>query len=115
MNALALPPDFAARVARNEPLSRHTSWRVGGPADLFFRPRDVEDLAAFLKSLDPTMPVFWMGLGSNLLVRDGGLRAAVIATHGVFDELQRAGTDEVDCGAGIACAKLAKQCVKWGL
>ncbi|MET0987532.1 MAG: UDP-N-acetylmuramate dehydrogenase [Steroidobacteraceae bacterium] len=115
MNALALPPDFASRVARAEPLSKHTSWRVGGPADLFFRPRDVADLAAFLQSLEPSMPVFWIGLGSNLLVRDGGLRAAVIATHGVFDELQRLGTDEVECGAGVACAKLAKQCVKWGL
>lgn len=115
MNALALPPDFAVRVLHDEPLSKHTSWRVGGPADLFFRPRDVSDLAAFLQSLDASLPVFWLGLGSNLLVRDGGLRAAVIATHGAFDELRRSGTHEVECGAGVACAKLAKQCVKWGL
>ena len=52
MNTLALPPDFAARVARNEPLSKHTSWRVGGPADLFFRPRDLADLTTFLQSLE---------------------------------------------------------------
>jgi UDP-N-acetylmuramate dehydrogenase len=115
MNALALPPDLAARVLRDEPLSKHTSWRVGGPADLFFRPRDVADLAAFIQGLEPSMPVFWLGLGSNVLVRDGGVRAAVIATHGAFDELDRVGTDAVDCGAGVACAKLAKQCVKWGL
>jgi UDP-N-acetylmuramate dehydrogenase len=115
MNAYALPPDLAARVLRAEPMSKHTSWRVGGPADVFFAPRDLADLAAFLQSLDPAMPVFWIGLGSNLLVRDGGLRAAVIATHGAFDALRRVGTDEVECGAGVACAKLAKQCVKWGL
>jgi UDP-N-acetylmuramate dehydrogenase len=115
MNALALPPDFAQRVQRDEPMSKHTSWRVGGPADLYFRPRDAMDVAGFLRALEPSMPAFWIGLGSNLLVRDGGLRAAVIATHGVFDELDRLNAYEVDCGAGVACAKLAKQCVKWGL
>jgi UDP-N-acetylmuramate dehydrogenase len=115
MNALALPPDFVERVRRNEPMSRHTSWHVGGPADVFFTPRDAEDLAQFLRDLAPEVPVFWIGLGSNLLVRDGGIRGVVIDTHGVFDELERIGENEVQCGAGVACAKLAKQCVKWGL
>ncbi len=115
MNALALPPDFEARVLRNEPMARHTSWHVGGPADLFFRPLDVADLAAFLRNLEPALPVMWIGLGSNLLVRDGGLRGAVIDTHGVFAELQRSSDNEVWAGAGVACAKLAKQCIKWGL
>jgi UDP-N-acetylmuramate dehydrogenase len=115
MNALALPPDFEARVLRDEPMARHTSWRVGGPADLFFRPLDVADLAAFLRSLDPGMPLLWIGLGSNLLVRDGGIRGAVIETHGVFGELERRSENEVWCGAGVACAKLAKQCIRWGL
>jgi UDP-N-acetylmuramate dehydrogenase len=115
MNALALPPDLAARVRRDEPMSKHTSWHVGGPADLFFRPLDADDLATFLRSLAPDTPVMWIGLGSNLLVRDGGIRGAVIETHGVFDELQRLGETEIRCGSGVACAKLAKQCIKWGL
>lgn len=115
MNALALPPDFASRVSMNEPMSRHTSWHVGGPADLFFTPRDEADVATFLRSLDSAMPVMWIGLGSNLLVRDGGIRGAVIDTHGVFDELERREDTLVWCGAGVACAKLAKQCIKWGL
>jgi UDP-N-acetylmuramate dehydrogenase len=115
MNALALPPEFDTRVVKNEPMSRHTSWHVGGPADLFFTPRDEADLANFLRTLDPATPVMWIGLGSNLLVRDGGIRGAVIDTHGVFGELERRGDNEVWCGAGVACAKLAKQCVKWGL
>ncbi len=115
MNAFALPPDFDARVLRGEPMSRHTSWHVGGPADLFFTPHDEADLATFLRSLDASIPILWIGLGSNLLVRDGGIRGAVIDTHGVFDQLQRVGEDEVWCGAGVACAKLAKQCIKWGL
>ena len=89
MNALALPPDFADRVLRNEPMERHTSWHVGGPADLLFAPSDASDLAAFLQKLDANVPIMWIGLGSNLLVRDGGIRGAVIETHGVFAELER--------------------------
>lgn len=115
MNALSLPPDFDARLSRNEPMSKHTSWHVGGPADLFFTPLGVADTAAFLQSLEAGTPVTWIGLGSNLLVRDGGIRGAVIETHGVFDELERRGENEVWCGCGVACAKLAKQCIKWGL
>lgn len=115
MNSLALPPDFEYRVLRNEPMSKHTSWHVGGPAQLFFKPLDVADLASFLQSLEPATPVMWIGLGSNLLVRDGGLPGAVIETHGVFAELERLNDNEVWAGAGVACAKLAKQCIKWGL
>jgi UDP-N-acetylmuramate dehydrogenase len=115
VNALALPPDLENRVLRNEPMSRHTSWRVGGPADLFFTPQDAANVSRFLQGLDPAAPVLWIGLGSNLLVRDGGIRGAVIDTHGVFGELERLSDDEVRCGSGVTCAKLAKQCVKWGL
>ncbi|MBM0107500.1 UDP-N-acetylmuramate dehydrogenase [Steroidobacter sp. S1-65] len=96
-------------------MSKHTSWHVGGPVDLFFSPLDATDVSGFLQSLEPGTPVMWIGLGSNLLVRDGGIRGAVIETHGIFDELERRGDHEVWCGSGVACAKLAKQCVKWGL
>jgi UDP-N-acetylmuramate dehydrogenase len=78
MNALALPPEIATRVRHGEPMSKHTSWHVGGPADLYFRPLDVADVAALLRSLEPNTTVMWIGLGSNLLVRDGGIRGAVI-------------------------------------
>lgn len=115
MNALSLPPDFESRVLRNESMSRHTSWHVGGPADVFFTPQDEHDTSAFIAGLDESTPVMWIGLGSNLLVRDGGIRGAVIDTHGVFDELTLTAANEVWCGSGVACAKLAKQCVKWGL
>lgn len=115
MNAHALPPDFDYRVKRDESMAKHTSWHVGGPAELFFRPMDVVDLATFLQSLGQTTPIMWIGLGSNLLVRDGGIRGAVIETHGVFAQLERLNDNEVWAGAGVACAKLAKQCIKWGL
>jgi UDP-N-acetylmuramate dehydrogenase len=59
--------------------------------------------------------VLWLGLGSNLLVRDGGIRGAVLDTLGTFGELERREANEVWVGAGVTCAKLAKQCVRWGL
>jgi UDP-N-acetylmuramate dehydrogenase len=115
MMALQLPPNFSARVLYNEPLSDHTSWRVGGPADIFFKPTDALDLATFLQTLAPGTPVQWLGLGSNVLVRDGGIRGVVIATLGAFADLRRVGDNEVWAGSGVTCAKLAKHCAKWKL
>jgi UDP-N-acetylmuramate dehydrogenase len=113
--SLAVAPEFNARVRRNEPLSRHTSWHVGGPAEVFFNPRDVSDLAAFLRAAPAGVPIHWIGLGSNLLVRDGGLKGIVISTHGTLDALERLSETQVRAGAGVACARLARQCIKWGL
>lgn len=108
---------FAVRgeLLQNESMARHTSWRVGGPADWFFTPADLEDLQQFIRELPNDTPLYWIGLGSNLLVRDGGVRGAVIATHGVLDDLQRQNGRRVRAGAGVACAKLARQAVKWNL
>ncbi|MES1196902.1 MAG: UDP-N-acetylmuramate dehydrogenase [Steroidobacter sp.] len=110
-----LPAGLRGEVLFNERLARHTTWRVGGPADIFYTPADKQDLSWFLRSIDGVMPVMWLGLGSNLLVRDGGVRAAVIETHGALDDLQRLSETEVWCDAGVTCAKLAKQCAKWNL
>lgn len=110
-----LQTNFAGRVALDEPMSRHTSWHVGGPAEVFFEPRDRADLADFLRVLPADTPLWWVGLGSNLLVRDGGLRGAVISLHGALSELERRGDTEVWCEAGVPCARIARQCVKWGL
>lgn len=115
MSACAIAPEFAARVRLNEPLSRHTSWHAGGPADVFFTPRDRGDLAAFLRSLAPDTPLCWLGLGSNVLVRDGGVRGVVIGTHGTLDTLERGPGTEVYAEAGVACARLARQCIRWQL
>jgi UDP-N-acetylmuramate dehydrogenase len=112
---LALAPEFTTRVRRNEPLSRHTSWHVGGPAELFFNPRDRADLVAFLRALPPAVPVHFIGLGSNLLVRDGGIAGVVISTHGTLDALERLAETTVEAGAGVACARIARSCIKWGL
>ena len=106
---------FAGRLHRNEPMSRHTSWHVGGPADWFFEPRDRADLGDFLRALPRETPLWWVGLGSNLLVRDGGLRGAVILTHGAFSRLEERGDGEVWCEAGVPCARIARHCVRLGL
>lgn len=110
-----LPAELQGRVLLDEPLAKHTSWRVGGPADVLFKPADKQDIAVFLKSLPADTLVLWLGLGSNLLVRDGGVRGVVIETHGALSDLQRLGETEVWCDAGVPCAKLAKQCAKWNL
>ncbi len=115
MSAVVVGTEFASRVLRDELMSRHTSWRVGGPADVWFTPRDVEDLSAFLRALPTEVPVTWVGLGSNLLVRDGGIRGAVISVHGILSGLERVGDDRVRAEAGVACARLGRQCAKWQL
>ena len=102
-------------VLRNEPLHKHTSWRVGGPADLFHTPTSIADLKRILADLPPATPVHWLGLGSNLLVRDGGIRGAVIATGGLPRELERLDEHRVRASAGLACMLLAKRCVRWQL
>jgi UDP-N-acetylmuramate dehydrogenase len=100
---------------RNEPMARHTTWRVGGPAGCFYRPADLQDLALFLRSLPANEPLFWLGLGSNLLVRDGGIRGTVIATQGVLDKLELSNDFTVRAEAGVACAKVARFCARRGL
>jgi UDP-N-acetylmuramate dehydrogenase len=112
---LAVATEFLARIRRNEPMSRHTSWHLGGPAEIYFTPSDRADLAAFLKSVPADVPVCWVGLGSNLLVRDGGIAGIVVSTQGVLDGLQRDGPETVHGEAGVACARIARQCIKWGL
>ena len=104
MSRIEIAPEFEDRVRRDEPMSRHTSWRVGGPADAWFTPRDVEDLSAFLRALPADVLVTWVGLGSNLLVRDGGIRGAAISVHGILNALERVGADGVRAEAGAACA-----------
>jgi UDP-N-acetylmuramate dehydrogenase len=92
----------------DEPMSRHTSWRVGGKADRLYIPAGVEDLSHFLQSLAHGEPVYFVGLGSNLLVRDGGVRGTVILLHGgSLDELRLEG-NKIYAEAGVTCAKLAK-------
>jgi len=107
--------NLRGRLLTNEPMSRHTSWRVGGPADRLYIPADLDDLAVFLKSLSPQESVHWVGLGSNLLVRDGGVRGTIIMTSGALNDLRVLRDGLVRAEAGVASAKVARFCAERGL
>jgi len=91
----------------NEPLTRYNSWRVGGAADRLYIPAGLEDLQGFLSGLPETEPVRFIGLGSNLLIRDGGVRGTVVLMHNVLTGLQMQG-DLLYAEAGVTCAKVAR-------
>ena len=94
-------------LRHDEPMSRHVSWRSGGRADRCYLPADLDDLAAFLRCLAPQEPLLFVGLGSNLLVRDGGWRGTVILTHGAkLRPAMEAGL--VYAHAGVASPKVAR-------
>lgn len=99
----------------SEPMSRHASWRAGGPAEVFFVPASVEDLAAFLANLDADTPIFWHGVGSNLLVRDGGISGVVVSATKMLRDFERVDRYLVRAGAGLPCTQLARQCLRWEL
>ena len=94
-------------------LSGLTWLRAGGPADWLFLPKDADDLEAFLAALDPDVPVFPMGVGSNLIVRDGGMRAVVIRLGRAFADISIDG-DIVAAGAGALDAQVAKKAAEAG-
>jgi UDP-N-acetylmuramate dehydrogenase len=106
-------------LRKNEPMARHTSWRAGGRAEQAYLPAGLDDLGAFLRSLPPEEPVFMVGLGSNLLIRDGGLRGTVILIHWALRQVQL-GTmadseGEIRAEAGIPSPKVARFAALHGL
>lgn len=102
-------------LLEKEPLARHTTWRVGGPARHFYRPADSADLQRFLHQLPADEPLLWLGLGSNLLVRDGGFPGTVIATSGRLQGLSRVGDGLIRAEAGASCAAVARFAARAGL
>ncbi len=99
-------------LRRGEPLARYTAWGIGGPADCLYEPADLDDLCVFLRGLPPGEPLFWLGLGSNLLVRDGGIRGTVVHLGATVSALRREGEDGVRAEVGVACPKLARFCAR---
>ncbi len=108
-----LPP-VRGTLTPNKDLSGLTWLRVGGPADWLFQPADVEDLSDFLAALDPSVQVFPMGVGSNLIVRDGGLRAVVIRLGRGFNGIE-VGEDTVTVGAAALDAHVARKAADAGI
>jgi len=95
-----------------EMLSKHTSWRVGGPVKKFYQPADIEDLSLFLADLHENENIYWLGLGSNLLVRDAGFDGTMICTSGVLNGIEVLDEQRLYVEAGVACPKAAKVSAK---
>jgi len=110
------PAQIAHRgtLTANRALAPLTWLRVGGPAEWFFQPADEADLSAFLAALDPSVPVFAMGVGSNLIVRDGGLRGVVIRLGRGFSTITP-GDGVVEAGAAALDSHVARRAAEAGL
>lgn len=115
--AASSPGNIRGELRRDEPMTRHVSWRAGGNAKQFFKPADLADLQVFLPTLPKDEPVMFVGLGSNLLVRDGGFEGTVVLTtpmlHGLH--LDAADASLVCAGAGVASPHVAKFAAKHSL
>jgi UDP-N-acetylmuramate dehydrogenase len=98
---------MAETLRFREPMARHVSWRAGGPAERFFVPKGIEDLSGFLRALPEKEPVLFVGLGSNLLVRDGGFRGTVVLMHSAKKNA-RLDSGLVYAEAGVASPKVAR-------
>jgi len=102
-------------LMQNEPLARYTSWRVGGVADRLYKPHGIKDLQHYLASIEASEPILWLGLGSNVLIREGGVRGSVIYTRGCLKQMQQTQSSELYVEAGVPCAHVAKLAAEKGL
>lgn len=106
---------YQGRLQKAFPLADITSWRVGGIADQFYQPLDLGDLSNFLKTLPKDEPLTWLGLGSNVLIRDRGLRGTVIHTQGQLVEMSQPEPLMIRAEAGVACGQLARYSARLNL
>jgi UDP-N-acetylmuramate dehydrogenase len=108
-------PAVRGRLQRDAELAPFTWFRVGGPAEVLFLPQDEQDLADFLAALDPGVPVLPIGVGSNLLVRDGGVEGVVIRLGRGFGGVEPHGPDTIFSGAAALDAAVAKRAAEAGI
>lgn len=108
-------PSVRGKLLRNEPLAPFTWFRVGGPADVVFLPEDEADLAGFLKALDPAVPVMAIGVGSNLLVRDGGVEGVIIRLGRGFNTVETLGDSRIRAGSAVPDSILARKAAEAGI
>ena len=102
MSELATMPEVRGRLTRDAPLAPLVWFKSGGKAEWLFEPADEEDLTAFLRELDPHVPVMALGLGSNLIVRDGGLPGVVVRLGKAFATIEQLDEMTIRCGGGTS-------------
>ena len=110
-------PGFRGVMRLDEPMSRHVSWRAGGRARTFYQPADLDDLRAFLRARDEREPLLFVGLGSNLLVRDGGFDGTVVLSHHALTGIEQLSADArptFRAAAGVPAPHLARFAAKHG-
>jgi len=108
-------PSVRGKLLRDEVLAPFTWFRVGGPAELIFLPEDEDDLATFLRGLDPAVPVTPLGVGSNTLVRDGGVEGVIIRLGRGFAKIEPRADNRIFSGAAALDATLAREAAKAGI
>ncbi|MDG0996044.1 MAG: UDP-N-acetylmuramate dehydrogenase [Gammaproteobacteria bacterium] len=107
--------DVRGKLSFDESMTSYNTWGVGGRAQCVFRPADVDDLQSFLKQYNAEQPVYWMGLGSNILIPDEGLSGVVVISHPGLQGISYKDDGSVYVEAGVACSKLARGSVKHDL
>ena len=100
------------KLMQQQPLSKYTTWRVGGVAKAIYKPYDIADLANYLRALPQDEPILWLGLGSNSLIKDRGFAGNVIVTQGSLEGLDILDSSRVRVEAGVSCAKMARFCAR---
>jgi len=115
MMAAAATCEWRGELRHDVPMAEYNSWHAGGRARRFYQPADLDDLCAFLRGLDEDEPLLWLGLGSNLLVRDGGFPGTVIYTFGALTMLEWLNERTLRAGSGVTCSKVARSTAKAGL
>ena len=102
MSAVATMPEVRGKLTRDAPLAPLVWFKSGGNAEWLFEPRDEDDLVSFLREIDPDVPVMALGLGSNLIVRDGGVPGVVIRLGKAFAKIDRVDETTLRCGGGAS-------------
>lgn len=115
MMTLFNTPEVRGEIKYDVPMSHYNTWHVGGNAECLFKPADLDDLSHFIASIDDDIAITWLGLGSNVLIRDGGIGGIVILTQGALSNYTFLDHHIVMAEAGVACAKLARQTNKQSL
>ncbi|MDH3355358.1 MAG: FAD-binding protein, partial [Chromatiales bacterium] len=115
MMAAMQQSQLRGELRHHEPLSGYTTWRVGGEAKQLYRPADLDDLSLFLRQIEEDEELHFIGLGSNLLVRDGGIDGTVILTHGMLDQVEQIDSHHLYVEAGVTSAKLSRFAARAGL